>query len=80
MGVETQSLGPYEDTPDRYEAANGVEAGMPGMADDAGSRDPSATSVAGAVANAMAYHMEIGSDALGLGSSIGDLINLPNPY
>lgn len=75
-----QSVGPFEDTPDRYEAANGVEAAAPGMPDDAGSRDPSATTVADAVANAMAYHLEIGSDALGLGSSIGDLVNLPNIY
>jgi hypothetical protein len=75
-----QSVGPYEDTPDQYEAPNGVEV-MAGVADDAGSRDPSSTSVSGAVTNAMAQQAEIMTDTLGLGSHVGDLVDLPPlPY
>ena len=72
-----QSTGPFEDTPDAYEAPNGVESVLPGVADDLGSRDPSATTVGGANANAMAQQAEMATDVVGLGSHIGDLINLP---
>jgi hypothetical protein len=69
------TVGPY-DAPDRYEAPNGVEV-MAGVADDAGSRDPSSTTVGGAVAGAMAQQAEIASDTLGMGSHVGDLVDLP---
>jgi hypothetical protein len=62
------------DFPDRYEAPNGVEV-IDGVADDAGSRDPSATSVAGAVSNAYAQMVELESDVNT--DHIGDLIDLP---
>lgn len=71
------SVGPY-DPPGGYEAPNGVEV-MAGVPVDAGSIDPSSTTMGGAVANAMAQQAEMASDALGLGSHIGDLVNLP-PY
>ena len=74
------SVGPYEDTPDQFEAPNGVEIPR-GLPNDPGSRDPSSTTVAGAVSNAMAQQAEIAADSIGLGSSIGDPINLPpRPY
>ncbi len=60
-----------------YEAPNGMQAALPGQADDAGSRDPSSTTVAGAVANAMAQSAEIESDTHGQGSQIGDALRLP---
>lgn len=57
-----------------YEAPNGV-AVMAGIDDDAGSRDPSSTTVGGAVSNAYAQMAELASDTLT--DHIGDLVNLP---
>lgn len=71
------TTGPMEDSPDAYEAPNGVEAAMPGQPDDPGSRDPSSTTVAGAVTNALAQSAEHESDTHGLGSRIGDPVDLP---
>lgn len=75
------TIGPMQgaaDVPDAYEAPNGVEAVLPGVADDAGSRDPSATTIAGSVANAMKQMTELRSDAESpMGSAVGDPIALP---
>ena len=49
---------------------------FPGDA-DAGGRDDVASTVAGAVANAQARYHEHQSDTYGMGSTIGDLIDLP---
>jgi hypothetical protein len=69
------TVGPgNEDAPDTYEAPNGVEV-IPGVPDDAGSRDPSSTTVSGAVSNAAANAAEMESD-VGTGH-IGDEINPP---
>jgi hypothetical protein len=77
--ADNQPPAPFVDRPDAYEAPNGVEAVLPGVVDDAGSRDPSATSVGGAVANAMAQMAEMRSDAeTPAGTWIGDLIDLPS--
>jgi len=64
------------------EAANGVDSVLPGVADDAGSRDPSATTVAGAMSNAAAQMAEMRGDAESpAGSYVGDQITLrPNTY
>jgi len=63
---------------DAYEAPNGVESVLPGMPDDAGSRDPSAATIGGAVANAMAQMQEMHADAVQpMGSGMGDPIALP---
>jgi hypothetical protein len=57
--LTTGSSWPYVDpNPSGYEAPDGVEATIPGAPDDAGSRDPSATTIAGAVANAYAQMRE----------------------
>ncbi len=75
------TIGPIQgapDVPEAYEAPNGVEAALPGQVDDAGSRDPSSTSVAGAVANAMAQQAELESDLMPQGGSFGDPVNLPD--
>jgi hypothetical protein len=51
------SIGPnggQSDMPDRYEAANGVEAGIPGQADGPGTRDPSSPTPVAAVAAELA--------------------------
>jgi hypothetical protein len=74
---------PFDQVPDAYEAPNGMESVLPGITDDAGSRDPSATTIGGAVANAMAQMREMQADTmLGLGTYVGDPINLPDarPY
>lgn len=69
------TVGPgNEDAPDTYEAPNGVEV-IPGVPDDAGSRDPSSTTVSGAVSNATAQMRELESDVVT--DHIGDEINLP---
>ena len=69
---------PDSGSPDAYEAPNGVEAVLPGVTDDAGSRDPSATTIAGAVANAMANMRELESDAVSpIGSDMCDPVDLP---
>jgi hypothetical protein len=65
---------------DPNEAPNGV-APIPGIAVDAGSVDPSSTTVAGAVANAYASMAEMRGDTThpaGDGSGVGDHINLPD--
>lgn len=63
-----------------YTAPNGVTT-IPGVPDDAGSRDPSSTTVSGAVDNAMAQSAEMESDTFGQGTYVGDLVNLPpNTY
>ena len=49
---------------------------FPGDA-DAGGRDDVSSTVAGAVANAQARYHEHQSDTYGMGSTIGDLIDLP---
>ena len=68
----------FDQQPDAYEAPNGVESVLPGVVDDAGSRDPSATTVGGAVANAMAQMREMQGDGESpQGGYIGDLIDLP---
>jgi len=60
------------------EAPNGVDSVLPGVADDAGSRDPSATTVSGAVSNAMAQMAEMRTDGESpQGSHVGDPIDLP---
>ena len=60
------------------EAPNGVDSVLPGVADDAGSRDRSATTVSGAVSNAMAQMAEMRTDGESpAGSYIGDQIDLP---
>jgi hypothetical protein len=57
--MTTGSSWPYVDpNPSGYEAPDGVESTIPGAPDDAGSRDPSATTIAGAVANAYAQMRE----------------------
>ena len=72
------SIGPgYVHFPHGYEAPNGVEGALPGVADDAGSRDPSSTTVDGAVSNAMAQCAEMAGDIGAQGAYVGDLINLP---
>lgn len=77
-----QPPAPFADRPDAYEAPNGVESVLPGTVDDVGSRDPSATTVGGAVSNAMGQMAEMQSDAVSpAGSWVGDLIDLPpNDY
>ena len=61
------------------EAPNGVDSVLPGLVGDAGNIDPSATSVGGAVSNAMSQMREMQSDAVSpAGSWIGDLIDLPS--
>lgn len=71
------SVGPYAgDVPDMYEAPSGIEVAR-GLPDDVGSRDPSSTTVSGAVANAMAQQAELASDVTGQGSTAGDIMNLP---
>jgi hypothetical protein len=61
------------------ESPNGVDAVLPGGPDDAGSRDPSSTTVAGAVANADANMAEMESDAVSpAGSAVGDPLDLPS--
>ncbi len=72
-----QYVGPNEDTPDAYEAPNGMEAVLPGQADTPGSRDPSATTPAGAVANSMAQWQELEATTHGQGSQVGYPVNLP---
>jgi hypothetical protein len=47
--------------------------------DDPGGRDVVADSVAGAVSSAEARYHELASDTFGLGSQIGDLVQLPQP-
>jgi hypothetical protein len=71
------TVGPMEDSPDAYEAPNGMESAMPGMVSDAGSCDPSATSVAGAMSNATAQMQEMQVGLEIQGGSVGDLIDLP---
>lgn len=76
----TSAIPPFPHTgpPAVYEAPNGVQSVLPGVADDAGSRDPSATSVGGAVSNAMAQMAEMQGDALQpAGTYLGDTIDLP---
>jgi CRISPR/Cas system CSM-associated protein Csm4 (group 5 of RAMP superfamily) len=68
------SVGPDYEAQEGYEAPNGVSV-MAGVADDAGSRDPSSTTISGAVSNAMAQMSEIASDTLT--DHVGDLVNLP---
>ena len=69
---------PYDHNANPNEAPNGVDGALPGVPVDAGSRDPSATTVGGAVANAAAQMAEMQSDAVSpAGSWIGDLIDLP---
>jgi hypothetical protein len=46
---------------------------------DPGGRDDVADSVAGAVANAQARYGELQGDTYGAGSTIGDVMNLPQP-
>lgn len=63
-----------------YTAPNGVTT-VPGVPDDAGSRDPSATSPGAAVDKAMAQSAAMESDTFGQGTYVGDLIDLPpNTY
>jgi hypothetical protein len=70
---------PHLGPPGGYEAPNGMESVLPGMPDDVGSRDPSATTVGGAVSNAMAQMREMQSDTLlGEGMYMGDPIDLPS--
>ena len=77
--MATTPIPPYPHTAPSSEAPNGVDSVLPGVAADDGSRDPSATSVGGAVSNAMAQMRETQSDAVSpAGSWIGDLINLPS--
>jgi hypothetical protein len=60
------------------EGANQVNSVLPGVVADAGSIDPSATTVGGSISNAMAQMAEMRSDAESpAGTFIGDLINLP---
>jgi hypothetical protein len=68
--------------PDPDESPRGVNSVLPGVMSDAGSQDPASTSVAGAVAAAMAYTAEMRGDAESpRGDPIGDPINLPPlPY
>jgi hypothetical protein len=55
-----------------------IESVLPGVSDDAGSRDPAASTVAGSVANAMAQMDELRGDAESpAGSYVGDQIDLP---
>jgi hypothetical protein len=78
--LTTGSSWPYVDpNPGGYEAPDGVEATIPGAPDDAGSRDPSATTIAGAVANAYAQMREQEAATHGPGSSIGDDVPMPGP-
>jgi hypothetical protein len=73
------AVGPVEVGPDAYEAPNGMEAVVPGMPDDAGSRDPSATSVGGAMSNAAAQMAEMRADGESpAGSHVGDPLSLPS--
>jgi hypothetical protein len=70
---------PHTGPPDAYEAPNGMQSVLPGVADDAGSRDPSATTAGGAVSNAMAQMREMQSDAMQpAGTYLGDTIDLPS--
>lgn len=63
---------------DPARSPNGMNSVPPGVASDDGSRDPSATTVAGAMANASAQMAEMQSDAVTpAGSWIGDMIDLP---
>jgi hypothetical protein len=75
------TIGPLQgtpDVPDAYEAPNGVEAALPGQVDDAGSRDPSSTTVEGSITNAMAQQAELESDLFAQGGTYGDEIPLPD--
>jgi hypothetical protein len=58
----------------------GVDAVLPGQADDVGSNDPASTSPAGAYTNAHAQNAELNSDIVGQGNSVGDQIPLPGQY
>lgn len=64
---------------DPGESPNGVNSVLPGVVRDAGSVDPSSTSVSGAVSNAFAQMRELESDVSGPrgGSGAGDEIVLP---
>jgi hypothetical protein len=75
----TTGPGYTDPNPGGYEAPDGVEATIPGAPDDAGSRDPSAATIPGAVANAYAQMRELEASTHGPGSSIGDEINRPAP-
>jgi hypothetical protein len=78
--MTTGSSWPYVDpNPGGYEAPDGVESTIPGAPDDAGSRDPSSTTIAGAVQNAYAQMREYEASTHGPGSSIGDELTLPGP-
>lgn len=58
---------------------NGVNSVPPGVTADVGSRDPSSTTVAGAVTNAYAQMAELASDTIAVeGRAVGDPINLPD--
>jgi hypothetical protein len=64
--------------PGQYTAPDGVESSLPG-ADVTALRDPSSTSVSGAVTNALAQTDAYAQTTLGQGSTIGTPINLPDP-
>jgi hypothetical protein len=64
--------------PGQYEAPDGVESSLPG-ADVTALQDPSSTTVAGAVSNAIAQTDAYAQTTLGQGSTIGTPINLPDP-
>ena len=77
------SVGPVQgpaDVPDAFEAPNGVEAATPNIPDDAGSRDPTSATVAGAVANAFAQAAWFSNDLEAAGSSVGHEVALPPAY
>jgi hypothetical protein len=74
------TVGPYEDSPDAYEAANGMEAATPGMANDAGSRDPSSTTVAGSVTAGLAQSDWHFQNIAAQGDAPGHEISLPPAY
>ncbi len=76
------TVGPgwVEPSPDVYEAANGVEAATPGMPDDAGSRDPSSTTVAGSVTAGLAQSDWHFQNIAAQGDAPGHEITLPDPY
>jgi hypothetical protein len=61
--------------PGQYVAADGAKVTIPGVADDAGSRDTSATTPAGAQANALERMRELEADTLT--PTIGDPVPLP---
>ena len=74
------TVGPGEDSPDAYEAANGMEAATPGQPDNPGTRDPSATTPAEAFTNAMAASQFQWHDISPLGAEAGTEVALPDPY